>query len=120
MRELVERLFRAAKQKDISALDGIFTSDAVLIERSGATFCGIGQIREHFSALTAAGYIAAWDIRKVFAAGEDGAAQWYYEYRGDDGRTVSFDGTALIELSEGRIKRWSEFSQEVNKTYPLN
>ena len=61
--------------------------------------------------------IGAWDIRKVIEAGENGAVIWYYEYRDNDGNSTSYDGVSVIELSDGRIKRWNEFSQPTEKTY---
>lgn len=119
MYNLVDRYLQAAKNKDINALDGIFTNDAVYIEISGATYSGIGQIKEWFKQRADKGNVAAWDIRKIIQNGENGAAQWYYEYRTEAGDATSYDGVSLIEISDGKIKRWSEFSQTANKTYPF-
>lgn len=119
MYNLVDRYLQAAKNKDISALDDIFTNDAVYIEVTGATYNGIGQIREWFKQRADKGNVSAWDIRKIIQSGENGAAQWYYEYRPETGEAFSYDGVSLIETADGKIKRWSEFSQTTNKTYPL-
>ena len=118
MRELVQRYLNAAKGKDIQALDGIFTQDAVYIETNGATYTNLTQIKQWFEKLTRDGSVTAWDIRKIVCDGENAAVQWYYEYRSNTGECVSRDGVALIEISDCKIKRWSEFSQTVNKTYP--
>lgn len=41
MQELAEKYLKAAKHKDIQALDDIFTEDAVYIESTGATYNGL-------------------------------------------------------------------------------
>ncbi len=117
MWELIDRYFNAAKSKDGEALGGIFTDDAVYIEITGATHEGIGKIRSWFDSRMSKGSVTAWDIRKVIDAGENGAVVWYYEYRDNDGNSTSYDGVSVIELSDGRIKRWNEFSQPTEKTY---
>ena len=119
MWELINRYFDAAKSKNIDALSSIFTDDAVYIERDGATYAGIGKIRVFFGKRAESGNVAAWDIRKVIESGEDGTSVWYYEYRPDKGNTISYDGVSVIETADGRIKRWSEYSQNTEKTYPI-
>ena len=118
MWELINRYFDAAKSKNIDALSSIFTDDAVYIERDGATYEGIDKIQSFFSKRAENGDVAAWDIRKVIESGEDGTSVWYYEYRPDNGDTISYDGVSVIETTNGRIKRWSEYSQNTEKTYP--
>lgn len=119
MYNLVDRFLQAAKNKDINALDSIFTEDAVYIEINGATYNGLSQIKQWFKQKSDNGSVNAWDIRKIVQSGENGAAQWYYEYRTVNGESSSYDGVSLIEIAYGKIKRWSEFSQTVNKTYPF-
>jgi hypothetical protein len=46
--------------------------------------------------------------------------EWYYEYRYNYAGSISFDGVSLFEVSDGKIKRWRDFIQTVNKTYPLD
>ena len=118
MRELVERYLRAAKEKDTQALSSIFTEDAVYIEISGVTCNGIAQIRDWFAQLCGGGDVRAWDVRRVIDAGQAGAAEWYFEYQAPGMDTVSYDGVSVIEISDGRIRRWSEYVQAVHKTYP--
>lgn len=119
MYNIVDRYLQAAKNKDINALDDIFTEDAVYIEITGATYNGIDQIKEWFKQKSDNGSVTAWDIRKIVQSGENGAVQGYYEYRSANGDTTSYDCVSLVETANGRIKRWSEFSQTTNKTYPL-
>ena len=118
MWELIDRYFNASKSKDIDALGSIFTDDAVYVERTGATYEGLDKIRGFFEKRAKEGNVTAWDIRRVIEAGENGAAVWYFEYRPDNGDTVSYDGVSVIEIAYGKIKRWSEFSQNTEKTYP--
>lgn len=115
MQQLVDTFFRAARDKDITALDGLFTEDAVYVERNGEIYNGLPQIRSWFSKLISDGEVRAWDIRRI----RDGAVEWYYEYRKDYAGSVSYDGVSLVELSDGKIKRWSNFIQNVKKSYPL-
>ena len=117
MRELVEQYLRAAKEKDTEALDRIFTEDAVYIDVTGLTCCGLQQLRRRFEQLAGGGTIRAWDLRRVIDAGETGAAEWYFEYRTEDEDTVSYDGVSIIELCDGKIRRWSEFAQPTAKTW---
>ena len=115
MQKLADAFFRAARDKDITALDDLFTEDAVYVERNGETYNGLPQIRSWFSKLISDGEVRAWDIRRV----RDGAVEWYYEYRKDYAGSVSYDGVSIVELSDGKIKRWSNFIQNVKKSYPL-
>ena len=115
MQQLVDTFFRAARNKDITALDALFTEDAVYVERNGETYNGLPQIRSWFSKLISDGEVRAWDIRRV----RDGAVEWYYEYRRNYAGSVSYDGVSIVELSDGKIKRWSNFIQNVKKSYPL-
>ena len=115
MQQLVDTFFRAVKDKDITALDTLFTEDAVYVERNGETYNGLPQIRSWFSKLISDGEVRAWDIRRI----RDGAVEWYYEYRKDYAGSVSYDGVSIVELSDGKIKRWSNFIQNVKKSYPL-
>ena len=115
MQQLVDAFFRAARDKDITALDGLFTEDAVYVERNGEIYNGLPQIRSWFSKLISDGEVRAWDIRRI----RDGAVEWYYEYRKDYAGSVSYDGVSIVELSDGKIKRWSNFIQNVKKSYPL-
>ena len=119
MRELVENYFRAAKEKNAAALDDIFTGDAVYVGMTGATCNGLSQIKARFEQMAAGGEVRAWDMRRIIESGETGAAEWYFEYRTAGEESFSFDGVSVIEMSDGRIKRWSEFVQTVNKTYPF-
>ena len=114
---LIDAFFSVVKSKEISALTDIFTSDAVYVARNGATYCGLPQIQEHFKTMFFEGEVRAWDIRRVL---EDGAVEWYYEYRYNYAGSISFDGVSLFEVSDGKIKRWRDFIQTVNKTYPLD
>ena len=114
---LIDAFFSVVKSKEISALTDIFTSDAVYVARNGATYCGLPQIQEHFKTMFFEGEVRAWDIRRVI---EDGAVEWYYEYRYNYAGSISFDGVSLFEISDGKIKRWRDFIQAVNKTYPLD
>ena len=113
---LIDSFFTVVKNKDISALADIFTSDAVYVARNGATYCGFPQILEHFKTMFFEGKVRAWDIRRII---EEGAVEWYYEYRYNFAGSISFDGVSLYEISDGKIKRWRDFIQAVNKTYPL-
>ena len=115
MQQLVDTFFRAVKDKDITSLDTLFTEDAVYVERNGETYNGLPQIRSWFSKLISDGEVRAWDIRRI----RDGAVEWYYEYRRDYAGSVSYDGVSIVELSDGKIKRWSNFIQNVKKSYPL-
>ena len=119
MRTMIDKLFQAAKNKDIDALDGIFTQDAVMVECTGRTYCGLDEIRRRFAEVAETGRVTAWDLRRIVQEGENGAAVWYYEYRDDSGETCSFDGVSVIEMKDGKIGRWSEFAQTTNKTYPF-
>ena len=38
MQQLADAFFRAARDKDVTALDTLFTEDAVYVERNGETF----------------------------------------------------------------------------------
>ena len=113
---LIDSFFTAMKNKDLSVLGNIFTSDAVYVTRNGSTYSGLNQIQEYFSTLLFEGEIRAWDIRRVLEAG---AVEWYYEYRFNYAGSISFDGVSLFEINDGRINRWRDFIQAVNKTYPL-
>lgn len=115
MQQLADAFFMAAKAKDVPALDALFTEDAVYIERNGETYNGLSQIREWFSKLISDGEVRAWDIRRI----RDGAVEWYYEYRLYDAGNISYDGVSIVELSDGKIKRWSNYIQNVKKTHPL-
>ena len=115
MQQLVDTFFRAVKDKDITALDTLFTEDAVYVEWNGEIYNGLPQIRSWFSKLISDGEVRAWDIRRI----RDGAVEWYYEYRKDYAGSVSYDGVSIVELSDGKIKRWSNFIQNVKKSYPL-
>ncbi len=115
MQQLVDAFFRAARDKDITALDTLFTEDAVYVERNGETSNGLPQIRSWFSNLVSDGEVRVWDIRRI----RDGAVEWYYEYCRNYAGSVSYDGVSIVELSDGKIKRWSNFIQNVKKSYPL-
>ena len=115
MQQLADAFFRAAKDKDLTTLDALFTEDAVYVERNGETYNGLSQIREWFSRLILDGDVRAWDIRRI----RDGAVEWYYEYRLHYAGSISYDGVSIVELSDGKIKRWSNFIQNVKKSYPL-
>ena len=115
MQQLADLFFRAVKDKDLPALDALFTEDAVYIDRNGETYNGLSQIRKWFSKLISDGEVRAWDIRRI----RDCAVEWYYEYRLYDAGSISYDGVSIVELSDGKIKRWSNYIQNVKKTYPL-
>lgn len=66
MKELTEKYLQAAKQKDVQALDDIFTEDAVYIESTGATYNGLAQIKMWFGQVTAGGEVTAWDVKRFF------------------------------------------------------
>ena len=72
MQQLADLFFRAVKDKDLPALDALFTEDAVYIDRNGETYNGLSQIREWFSKLISDGEVRAWDIRRI----RDGAVEW--------------------------------------------
>ena len=65
MQQLVDTFFSAAKDKDVTALDALFTADAVYVERNGETYNGLPQIKEWFNKLITDGDVRAWDIRKI-------------------------------------------------------
>ena len=65
MQQLVDAFFRAAKGKDVSALDALFAEDAVYVERNGETYNGLAQIKVWFSRLVSDGEVRAWDIRRI-------------------------------------------------------
>ena len=45
MQEIIDRFFTSVKNKDVSLLNDFFTDDAVYVERNGATYNGITQIK---------------------------------------------------------------------------
>ena len=71
MQELAVKYLKAAKHKDIQALDDIFTEDAVYIESTGATYNGLAQIKMWFEQVTAGGEVTAWDVKRIFDMGEN-------------------------------------------------
>ena len=115
MYDIIESFFSAVKTKEIDALDALFTEDAVYIDRNGATYNGLSQIKAWLAQLVSDGEVRAWDIRRV----RDGAVEWYYEYRMYYAGSISYDGVSIIELSDRKIKRWSNYIQSVKKSYPL-
>lgn len=115
MYDIIDAFFSAVKTKEIDALDALFTEDAVYIDRNGATYNGLSQIKAWLAQLVSDGEVRAWDIRKV----RDGAVEWYYEYRMYYAGSISYDGVSIIELSNRKIKRWSNYIQSVKKSYPL-
>ena len=116
MQEIIDRFFVSVKTKDVSSLNDIFTEDAVYVERNGATYNGLEQIKSHFTQLLADGEVRAWDIRRVI---DSGAVVWYYEYRFYYAGSVSYDGVSIFEVRDGKLSRWSDYIQSVKKTYPL-
>ena len=115
MYEMIDSFFSAVKNKEIDTLDEFFTEDAVYIDRNGATYNGLSQIKSWLSQLVTDGEVRAWDIRRV----RDGAVEWYYEYRLYYAGSISYDGVSIIELGDGKIKRWSNYIQNVKKSHPL-
>ena len=115
MYDIIDSFFSAVKTKEIDALDALFTEDAVYIDRNGATYNGLSQIKAWLAQLVSDGEVRAWDIRRV----RDGAVEWYYEYRIYYAGSISYDGVSIIELSNRKIKRWSNYIQSVKKSYPL-
>ena len=115
MYDIIDSFFSAVKTKEIDALDALFTEDAVYIDRNGATYNGLSQIKAWLAQLVSDGEVRAWDIRRV----RDGAVEWYYEYRMYYAGSISYDGVSIIDLSDGKIKRWSNYIQNVKKSYPL-
>ena len=115
MYDIIDSFFSAVKTKEIDALDALFTEDAVYIDRNGATYNGLSQIKAWLAQLVSDGEVRAWDIRRV----RDGAVEWYYEYRMYYAGSISYDGVSIIELSNRKIKRWSNYIQSVKKSYPL-
>ena len=116
MKEIIDRFFVSVKNKDVSSLNDIFTEDAVYVERNGATYNGLEQIKSRFTQLLADGEVRAWDIRRVI---DSGAVVWYYEYRFYYAGSVSYDGVSIFEVRDGKLSRWSDYIQSVKKTYPL-
>ena len=49
MQEIIDRFFTSVKNKDVSLLNDCFTDDAVYVERNGATYNGITQIKSRFT-----------------------------------------------------------------------
>lgn len=115
MYDLIDSFFSAVKNKEIDTLDELFTEDAVYIDRNGATYSGLSQIKAWLGQLVTDGEVRAWDIRRV----RDGAVEWYYEYRLYYAGSISYDGVSIVELGDGKIKRWSSYIQNVKKSYPL-
>ena len=115
MYDLIDSFFSAVKNKEIDALDALFTEDAIYIDRNGATYNGLSQIKSWLTQLVSDGEVRAWDIRRV----RDGAVEWYYEYRMYYAGSISYDGVSIIELGDGKVKRWSNYIQNVKKSYPL-
>jgi len=113
---LIDAFFTAVKNKDLSALEDIFSADAEYVTHDGASYRGLSQIQEHFNTLFFEGETRAWDVRSLIKAG---AVEWYYEYRFHFAGSVSYDGVSLFETRDGRIQRWRDYVQAVNKTYPL-
>lgn len=116
MQDIIDRFFVAVKKKDVASLNDIFTEDAVYVERNGATYNGLEQIKSRFTQLLADGEVRAWDIRRVI---DSGAVEWYYEYRFYYAGSISFDGVSIFEVRDGKFSRWSDYIQSVKKTYPL-
>ncbi len=116
MQEIIDRFFVSVKNKDVSSLNDIFTEDAVYVERNGATYNGLEQIKSRFTQLLADGEVRAWDIRRVI---DSGAVVWYYEYWFYYAGSVSYDGVSIFEVRDGKLSRWSDYIQSVKKTYPL-
>ena len=113
MYDLIDSFFSAVK--NIDTLDELFTEDAVYIDRNGATYNGLSQIKAWLGQLVTDGEVRAWDIRRV----RDSAVEWYYEYRLYYAGSISYDGVSIVELGDGKIKRWSSYIQNVKKSYPL-
>lgn len=116
MQEIIDRFFTSVKNKDVSLLNDFFTDDAVYVERNGATYNGITQIKSRFTQLLADGEVRAWDIRRVI---DSGLVEWYYEYRFYYSGSISYDGVSIFEVRDGNFCRWSDYIQSVKKTYPL-
>ena len=90
MYDLIDSFFSAVKNKKIDALDALFTEDAIYIDRNGATYNGLSQIKAWLTQLVSNGEVRAWDIRRV----RDGAVEWYYEYRMYYAGSISYDGVS--------------------------
>ena len=116
MYDLIDSFFSAVKNKEIDALDALFTEDAIYIDRNGATYNGLSQIKAWLAQLVSDGEVRAWDIRRVI---DSGAVVWYYEYRFYYAGSVSYDGVSIFEVRDGKLSRWSDYIQSVKKTYPL-
>ncbi|MFC5541669.1 nuclear transport factor 2 family protein [Ureibacillus suwonensis] len=119
MQELIEKYLQAAKEKNIQALDDIFTEHAVYIESTGAIYNGLAQIKMWFEQVTAGGDVTAWDVKRIFDMGDTGVVEWYFEYQIAGADVFSFDGVSIVETENGKIKKWSEFAQTKDKTYPF-
>lgn len=119
VKELTEQYLKAAKEKDASALDRIFTEDAVYCESSGATYRGLEQIKKWFGQVTTIGSVIEWRYTTCVETGGIGAVEWYFEYQITGGDLFKIDGVSMVELQNGKLKSWREFTQVSDKTYPL-
>src|SRR5436309_1792146 len=107
---VARRLFDAMTQGDLSALDELFTSDAV-VHDPGRELRGIAAIRQGFSSLRAGFPDVGYTVEDQIAEGDKVASRYrgegthLGEWRGvpATGRRFSYTGILIHRFEDGKI-----------------
>jgi steroid delta-isomerase-like uncharacterized protein len=107
--DFVEALRKLEEERDVEALVEIHTEDCEVGNVSvPETFRGHDGLREFWTEYRKTFGEIKSTFRNVFAAEEGAALEWTTEGT-SNGDTVSYDGVSILEIEDGKVRRFMAY-----------
>ncbi len=105
----VEALRRLEQDREVEALVGIHTDDCEVGNVSvPQTFKGHDGLREFWGEYRKTFGEMKSNFRNIFATEDRAALEWTTEGT-SDGDTVSYDGVSILEIEDGKVRRFMAY-----------
>ncbi len=115
----IEALQKVEQERDVEALVEIHTEECEVGNVSvQETFRGHEGLREFWTNYRKTFGKMRSTFRNVFATEEGAALEWTPEGT-SDGDTVSYDGVSILEIEDGKIRRFMGYKVNVAITFVL-
>jgi steroid delta-isomerase-like uncharacterized protein len=105
----------AFNRQDVDAVLACFTEDATYNDMFYGAHTGHADVRKLFERMFAEGSGYRWAINRVAEAADVELMEWTFEYTVTDavprsaGRRMTFTGTSVLELRDGRCHTYREY-----------
>jgi steroid delta-isomerase-like uncharacterized protein len=108
--KFVEALWKLEKDREVEALVEIHTEDcSVGNVATSKTFDGHDGLREFWTDYRKTFDEMKSEFRNVFADGSGHAALEWTTQGTEDGDTVSYDGVSILEIEDGKVRRFMAY-----------